>query len=97
MSDDIVKTFNTLCGGDFPWRGMWISDEEWAKYVQPDSTIPLDKRRKGFNTALGRDVAYTNLLSTEAKNDRGVYRHVKCVKASNEEKKGDVLLRLHRR
>ena len=41
-NNDIVKTFTSLCGEDFPWKGKWISDEEWAKHVQPDNTILLD-------------------------------------------------------
>jgi hypothetical protein len=80
---DIVKTFNTLCGASFLWKGMWISDEEWANFVQPDSTILLVTRRRNFNKAIGNDATYGNLFSSEEKNVRGVYRHSKSVEASN--------------
>jgi hypothetical protein len=85
--DDIVTVFNRLCGEHFPWKGMWISDDEWANYVQPDSTILLEKRRKDFNNAISKDATYSLLLN-ETKNDRGVYRHVKTVKARNEKVRG---------
>jgi hypothetical protein len=64
--EDIVKAFNLLVHDEvFPWKGMWISEDEWANYIQPDSTVPLEKRRKDFNTALRTDEKYKNLLDRE--------------------------------
>jgi hypothetical protein len=44
---------------------MWISDDEWAKYVQPYSNIPLDKRPNDFNVALSNDKRFKTLLRNE--------------------------------
>ena len=86
-SNDIMKTFKSVCGEDFPWKGKWISDDEWAKYVQPDNTILLDNRRRAFNKAISTDATYGNLLSIEEENDLGLYRHLKFVEASNQKKR----------
>ena len=66
---------------------MWIRDDEWANYVQPDSSIPLDICRKAFNRAISSDETYNNIFTTETKNDRGVYRHLKSVMTSGLKKR----------
>jgi hypothetical protein len=41
MRENIVKAFDMLVHAEvFPWKGrMWISDDEWANYVQPDTRL----------------------------------------------------------
>jgi len=77
--EKIINKFDRLWKPPlFVWWDQWITDEAWVDYILQYGNLSHCTNRE-FNQAFQNSEVYKIILSSEAKNDVGIYFHKKYV------------------
>jgi len=77
--ENIINEFDRLRKPPlFVWWDQWIADEAWVDYILQYGNLSHCTNRD-FNRAFRNSEVYKIILSSDAKNDVGIYFHKKYV------------------